>query len=290
MATGISKTAEYMALFRALESQRRPAERLFEDPLAPAFLSWPLRCLVRLASPRLLGERPAHFIDRRWPGARSAGVARTRFIDDALSAAVTAGVRQIVLLGAGYDTRAQRLACLSECRVFEVDQPATQRDKQRRLQAVLGKNPGRSVFVALDLANAPLRPALEQSGFDPSSASFFVWEGVTNYLTAEAVDVTLRAVAGCCAGSQLLFTYVHRGVLDGSGEFSVARALTRTLERAGERWTFGIDPGQIADYLAARGLELSNDRAVSTLRDQYFAPRRFGGYEFYRIAQARVTG
>jgi methyltransferase (TIGR00027 family) len=290
MSIRASKTAQYMALFRALESQRRPGERLFADPLARAFLSRRLRWVADLAYPNLLAEPLARFIDWRWPGVRSSAVVRTRFIDDALQIAVQRGVRQVVVLGAGYDTRAQRLACLAQCRVFEVDRPATQRDKQQRLEAVLGRLSSQTTFVPLDFAREALRPALEQSGFDPSQSSFFVWEGVTNYLTAAAVDATLRAVASCRAGSELLFTYVHRGVLDGSAEFSVAEALSKTLERVGERWTFGLYPSEISDYLTARGLELSDDVAVSTLRDRYFGPGRFNGYEFYRIAQARVRG
>jgi methyltransferase (TIGR00027 family) len=291
MSVGASKTAQYMALFRALESQRRPGERLFEDPFARAFLSPRLRWVANLAYLGLLGEPLAWFIDWRWPGVRSSAVVRTRFIDDALQTAVQDGVRQVVVLGAGYDTRAQRLACLDRCRVFEVDRPATQRDKQQRLEAVIGaRRSSHTTFVPLDFAREALRPALEQHGFDPWQSSFFVWEGVTNYLSAAAVDATLRAVASCQAGSQLLFTYVHRGVLDGSSEFTVAEALSRTLERAGERWTFGLYPAEISDYLTARGLELSDDVAVSTLRDGYFGPGRFHGYEFYRIAQARVRG
>ena len=91
-APGPSTTAEYMALFRALESRR--SGRLFDDPLAAAFLSPSLRWVVRAAAVPLVGDAVAALIDGRWPGARTSGIARTRFIDDVVHGV---GVRQILL-------------------------------------------------------------------------------------------------------------------------------------------------------------------------------------------------
>src|SRR2546428_13604788 len=102
-----SRTAEFMALFRRLESVRRPASaRLFDDPLARAFLRPSLRAVVGLARAPVAGSVVPWFIDRRWPGARSSGIARTRLIDDLLRDAVGQGIEQVVILGAGFDCRA----------------------------------------------------------------------------------------------------------------------------------------------------------------------------------------
>ena len=129
-----SSTAEYMALFRALESTAPPETRLFNDPYATRFLRPSLRCLVRLSRWRLGRSLVRSAIDQFWPGARASGVARTRFIDDALVAASCEGkVEQVVLLGAGFDCRAHRLTLSSSPAFVEVDTPETHEMKRERL-------------------------------------------------------------------------------------------------------------------------------------------------------------
>lgn len=283
-----SRTADFMGLFRALESVRRPAaSRLFADPFAARLLPAPLRAVAAAARLPLIGGGVARLIDRRWPGARSSGVARTRLIDEAAAAAVGEGIEQVVILGAGFDCRACRLPELARARVFEVDHPATSAAKRARLAALLGGLPGHVSFVALDFDREALLAALAAAGCDRGRRSLVIWEGVTNYLTAAAVDATLRAVAAFAPGSRLLFTYVHRGVLDGSVAFEGAERLGPILRRAGEPWTFGLDPAALPAYLAARGLELVDDLGACDYRARYLGdPGR--GYAFYRVAVARV--
>jgi methyltransferase (TIGR00027 family) len=112
-----SWTAEVMALFRALESARPAADRLFEDPFAPLFLRPSLRSVLRLSQRPAARRLILRFLDSRWPGARSSGVARTRLIDDWLRAALADGAAQVVILGAGFDCRAYRLPEVRRARV-----------------------------------------------------------------------------------------------------------------------------------------------------------------------------
>lgn len=280
-----------MALFRALESARRPAKRLFKDPLARRLLDCRLRLVVRLSRVPVIGIAIPWFIDRRWPGARTSAVARTRLIDDALGNALHAGVGQVVILGAGFDCRAYRIPGIEHTRVFEVDHPATLAAKKERVAQRLGALPAHVVYVGVDFNRQTLAEAMEPSGFDPTVRTFFIWEGVTNYLTAEAVDATLRYVrAHAAPGSQLLFTYVHRGVLDGSVPFAGTENLVNTLARAGEPWTFGFHPQELPAYLRVRGFELMEDVGATEYRSRYWGTRarRLRGYEFYRAALAEV--
>jgi methyltransferase (TIGR00027 family) len=276
-----------MALFRALESVRRPrARRLFQDPFAPLFLSRGPAAVLGLARLPALGSVVPWLIDRRWPGARSSGVARTRLIDDALSSALDDGVSQVVLLGAGFDCRALRLPQMAHATVFEVDQAALVRHKVARLnQGGVGSG-AHVVRVSVDFERDSLEQALRGAGFDPARRVFFVWEGVTNYLNAAAVDEVLAVVARAAAGSRLLFTYVHRGALDGSVSFVGLPRLERTLLRAGEPWTFGIDPAEIGEFLAQRGFRLIEDLGAADYRARYAEPGH--GYEFYRAALVEV--
>jgi len=282
-----SHTAEFMAVFRALESCRPVGERLFLDPYAKDFVRPSLRVAVWLARNSLMGSLIRRFIDSRWPGARSSGVARTRLIDDAVVAALTAGYRQIVLLGAGFDARAYRLAGIDAARVFEVDQAGTMAAKREVLRS-RGKDTAKHVtFVQVDFERDDLQQALISAGFRTDARAVFVWEGVTNYLTAEAVDATLRSIAGLStAGSRLLFTYVHRGIIDGSTMFPQTDALVATLRSVGEPWTFGLDPSEAGAYLAARGFKLLMDHGARDYRSRYLGePGQ--GYEFYRAAMAQ---
>src|SRR5262245_9435384 len=286
-----SRTAEYMALFRALETSRPEARRLFGDPLARSFLGRPLGLVARLGA--LPGARRLvrAIVDRRVPGARSSGVARTRYIDDAI-ARLGGQTEQLVILGAGFDCRAYRLPALSGAAVFEVDHPDTLAAKRRVLEGALGALPARVRFVPLDFNRGDLASAMSAAGYRPSLRTLFLWEGVTNYLSEAAVDATLRWCARAAAGSRLLFTYAHADVLAHPDAFVGAARLFASLARFGERWTFGIEPGRLSAFLAERGLSLESDLGASEYRELYYggAAGEMRGYEFYRIAVARVGG
>ncbi|GLY34308.1 S-adenosyl-L-methionine-dependent methyltransferase [Amycolatopsis sp. NBRC 101858] len=268
MESRASFTAETMALQRAFESHRPRGRRRFDDPYATAFLRPSLRVLAEAA--RLPGVR--HLATGLYdavagPGPRASGIARTKVIDDALTEAMTGGT-QCVLLGAGYDARAHRLPALAGRAVFEVDHPAT----QARKRAVLGEGPR---YVPVDFERDDLPACLLESGFDQGKPSVFLWEGVTNYLTAGAVDATLAAVHGL--GGDLVFTYVDVRALHEPSPFPEARRWVRAVARSGEPWTFGLLPAETRAFLAERGFDLRKD--VST-------HEAGGGSRLYRIAIA----
>lgn len=220
-----SKTAEQNALFRALETSRPSVAEPVADPLAFAFLSPPLRGVAVLGRSRLGHRLVVGLMDRRWPGVRSSVVARTRLIDEIVEEAVS-NTGQTVLLGAGYDSRPYRLSCLRDGPVFEVDHPATQRRKRAKLERARVSH--RDVrFVATNFQADGLDGALAAAGFDPKQPTLFVWEGVTNYLTADAVDATLRWCAGA-AGSHLVFTYIDRRVLHDPSQYHGAERVLAT--------------------------------------------------------------
>ncbi len=286
-----SRTAEHNALFRALEARRPPDVRVVDDRLAEAFLSWRYRALVGR-----MGGWSTRVIDGRWPGVRTAVVARTRLIDDTVAmlvaeAASTSqpGGLQVVVLGAGFDTRAWRLPCLADVPVFEVDHPDTQRRKAE-VVGRLGRARAGVTLVPTDFHLGRLTSAMADAGFDARRPALFLWEGTTNYLDAAAVDATLRWCAGAPAGSSLVFTYVNRDLLTDPGRYAGAERLMSTLRRVDEQMTFGIDPGELSGYLAARGLCLVSDTGAAEFRRRAYgdAAAAMRGHEFYRVAHARV--
>jgi methyltransferase (TIGR00027 family) len=274
-----------MALFRALETVRPASRRLFEDRYARRFLPVSLRVVVGAARIPLVGRVVPWFIDLRWPGARTSGVARTRFIDDLVRARLEAGVEQLVLLGAGFDSRALRIERLEDARVFELDRPPTLEEKRERL----GDSPAHVTYVPTDFNREGLAEVLTRAGFDAGARTLFVWEGVTNYLTAEAVDRTLRDVSELGGpGSEIAFTYVHRDVIRDPAAFAGGRRTASKVASSGEPWTFGLDPGELAAYLRARGLALVEDVGSLEYRAELLGSSRrtLRGYAFYRVAVA----
>jgi methyltransferase (TIGR00027 family) len=284
-----SRTAEVMALIRALETAEPRDRRLFADPFAAGFLAPPLRGLARSAALPVMRRLLCRYLDRRLPGARSSGIARTRLIDDWASAHVAAGVRQVVLLGAGFDTRAWRLPAFADLPVFEVDHPATAAAKRHRFSSA-GLAGARVVPVTLDFDRAVLADALAQAGFDPAQRTLVIWEGVTNYLTAEAVGAVIRWAGSLAAGSGFIFTYIDAAVLGDPSRFAGAATILREVAASGEPWTFGFDPAVLPAYLDERGLTLVEDLGADQYRARYFGSRAgsLHGYAFYRAVNARL--
>jgi methyltransferase (TIGR00027 family) len=282
-----SRTAEYVALFRALETARPASERLFADPFARDFLTGRQRIAERVARLPLVGSLPERLIDRRWPGPRPSVVARTRMIDDALLAALDHGLDQLLLLGAGYDCRAYRLMGTGQVGVFEVDHPATQAVKRDVIRATVGHLPANVTFVGVDFNRDDLGEAARAAGFESGARTFTVWEGVVSYLEAEAVDSTMRWIREVSGrGSELVFTYVHRGILDGTSSFGGSAAWTGSVASVGEPFVFGFDPAELGAYLAERGWELTDDLSTTEALTRYGRPAD-GLPSFYRVARAR---
>lgn len=292
MATGTraSLTAEYMALFRALESSRPACSRLFYDPFAQLFLHGWRKWISKIAqfdAGRQLVER---ILDRESPGARAAGIARTKWIDDEVTQTLETST-QLVLLGAGFDTRAYRLPAAERANTFELDQPETSLAKQAALRTNIGSLPEHVHFVIVYFNKQSVSDALRTAGFDQTQPTCFLWEGVTNYLSAEAVDEVLRQISATASGSILLFTYVDRRVLDQPDQFFGAQKLLSRLRAYGEPWTFGLYPEEIEQYLAARALRLKQDLSVAEVWRSAGRPAtEMRGYQFYRLASASVVG
>jgi methyltransferase (TIGR00027 family) len=289
-----SRTAEYMALFRAVETAERPDRRLFDDPHAAALLTGRLKALAGFARLPAVGRLATYFLDLGWPRTRSSAVVRTRLIDDHVRHAIRSGARQALLLGAGFDSRPYRLEELRDVPLFEVDHPSTQTAKRQRLLARCSPLPANVRFVPVDFEKDDLETMLRHAGFDTTVATVAVWEGVVSYLTPAAVDQNFRTLARILAykgaqGSQLIFSYVHQGALDGSVAFREARRWKSSVRSSGEPFIFGFDPAALADYLRPRGFALVSDVSTAEAAKSYCEPlhRSEPGSELYRIAAAR---
>ena len=288
-----SKTAAFVAFYRALESSERGRAPLFRDPFAAAFIPRDLRYGLLAAAFGPLRVLLLRYADWRAPGARTSAIGRTRFIDDEVRRAVARGVGQLVILGAGFDCRAHRMPELASVRVFEVDQTDTQRVKRHRLGSISAAEPPLHpgvAYVGVDFERDDLSERLVASGWDPAQSALFLWEGVTNYLTETAVGEVLAFLGRAARGSTVVFTYIHRGLLEGRVQFEGGEKLMRNVRHLGEPWRFGLYPEQVAAFVGRFDLELRESLGADEYRHRYFqGAQALRGYAFYRVAVADVA-
>ena len=264
-----SLTAAGIAVVRAIESARPQGERICYDPYARRFAGPALYYLAMF------------FVDigySEWRGTGVMGflVSRARYFDDTLQTCLDGGLEQLVILGAGYDSRAYRFAGLREgVRVFEVDHPATQAVKIEKLKRILGQVPAYVTYVPIDFTQATLEQRLCTSGYDDGRKTLFTWEGVTQYLTPAAVDETLAFVANHSgAGSSIVFDYMYTSLLDGTVRHGEVSGMRRYRGLTGEELVFGIPEGAIEEFLRQRGFDQVVNVDQAYFKRTYFTTPR----------------
>jgi methyltransferase (TIGR00027 family) len=211
-------------------------------------------------------------------------LARERYIDDVLKDYLDQGLPQLVILGAGYDSRAYRFTLPEDVKIFEVDHPDTQIDKLEKVSKIFRKVPEQVRYVPVDFNTQSLPELLMASGYDPGLISLFIGQGVTMYLTTEGVDSTLAfIVTNTAAGSAVVFDYVYQAVLDGIQRQSEIRNMRRYRFMTGEGLAFGIPEGTAEAFLHARGFRQVKDVTANELKAAYFTGKNVsrkvvGGY------------
>ena len=287
-----ASTAEGAAALRAAAAHERDPAVRGPDHLAGRLIAPGPRLsnIVKVPPLRPL-FRP--LAERIMPGVYWFEVARTKHMDTVLLDEVADGARQVVILGAGFDTRAYRFEReLADAAVFEVDHPITAAVKRKRVAAVIGEPPPNVRYVEIDFERQDIGSRLAEAGFDARVRTVTIWSGVSAYLEAEAIDATLAWAASLAPGSALVFDYIDREVVEGDDEPYGAKELKRGVRRTGEPLRFGIPRGGTSAFLAARGFDLVHDlhaeeakRRYCTRTDGTIAGR---AYEFGGIALARV--
>jgi methyltransferase (TIGR00027 family) len=294
-----SRTALATSLMRAAHTRLDP-HPLIDDPWGDRLVPESLRELIRNAA---LGRMDASARERALSAAedivdaslrRSPAFAnvitRTRYAEDALQSAVARGIRQYVLVGAGFDSFIlRRPAYAAGLEIFEIDHPATQGLKLERIGKLKLVLPPSVHFIAADLSVESIAGALSGSSFRADQASFFSWLGVSMYLTREANLATLRSIAGCApADSELVMTYMDERLLDSQAESF--RALQSRLASLGEPFLSGFDPKTFGATLNQCGLGLIEDLNGDEIAGRYrrIEPNTSGHGGFSHIALARV--
>jgi len=216
---------------------------------------------------------------------------RTRFIDESLQRALRDGATQVVILGAGFDTRAHRFAeLLKDTAIIEIDYDATQEYKRRRVEEALGGAPANVVYAPIDFTRENLGGVLHRAGFQPDRRTYYICEGVSMYVPEEGMKETLHAIAAASApGSTLLLEYINRGGLD------VLRAypsgMVKNAFAWGEPFVFGVPDGEDREFFREMGLELGEALKIGSPESvKRYATRADGtqyGAHLARISEER---
>ena len=273
-----SSTAGYTCFSRACATREQDERFRGPDHLAEIFMPPTPQILLNVPFLRKWCMRKMFPI-----GIHEYVLARTRLFDEAFVNTLDRGFSQIVLLGAGMDTRALRFQDRNQgAKIFELDIDATQRYKRQVYERKKTALPDTLVFVPIDFNKQRLADVLAQAGYREEQQTLFLWEGVAMYLEAEAVDNTLAFIRDSAAeGSIVVFDYVRASVLRRENTLYGEQAAYNTVARAEEGWIFGIEDGEIEGFLTKRGLKLFSHYTPSDLEAAYLTAE--DGMKFGRI-------
>jgi len=262
---GPSRTALLTAVARALHREE-PEPRVLDDYLAlglagPEGLALRARLRAEVPGPHLLAFC-------RWV------CVRARFLEDIAERAAAGGVGQYVILGAGLDSFAyRRNDLLDRLRVFEVDHPATQSWKRRRLAELGVASPAGLVFAPLDFERQTLREGLEQMGFDFGRLAVFSWVGVTMYLTLDAIHATLATLARCRPGTRVVLTYNQPPDALTGITAQIAATFAGLAAEMGEPFITRFHSAEMGQLLRGHGFCDITDFGLDEARAAYFPGR-----------------
>lgn len=298
----VSRTAQMTAFNRGYHS-RNDAPLIFDDFLAFELLGYEdqrsveeqIMEMLRIVNPLAATSFSSDETALNWLMQSSAAaplvLSRATYAEELLERAVEKGVRQFVLLGAGLDTVAfRRPELLQHITILELDHPATQEHKRRRLEILGWELSSNLHFIPVDFTCTSLAEALQASEFDDQEPSFFSWLGVTYYLTRSEVMAALRDFARMAApGSCIVFDYLDNDAYDERLAAPRVRRMIESVSALGEPMLSGFDPLLLGEELAQVGLRLVEDLSPTDIHKRYF----MGRTDFHRACEhahfARVT-
>jgi len=198
-------------------------------------------------------------------------IARTKYFDAVFMEALEHGFDQIVIFGAGFDSRALRFNKLNKgTKIFELDAPITQGEKLKAYHLKKLVMPENLVFVPIDFNKDNLADIIYKAGFIARKKSLFLLEGVTMYLSQGAIEKTFRFMSYVSGTESLIvFDYIYASVLRKENKYYGEGEIYKTVAKVGEEWTFALEEGEIKEFLSRYGFSLKNHSGKPELEDMY---------------------
>lgn len=249
MAKAAAKTGADPTALSAIEQYFPKEKRMIEDKLAAQLLPSG-KAFLWMMHIHSVRDWTVRLAEKNFPGLWSCMLCRKRFIDEKLIDSINK-IEAVVNLGAGFDTRAYRLPELYSIPVWELDQPKNIESKKIRLGKVFETIPSHVKLVSIDFDHQDLSTVLKSHGYSLDKQTFFIWEGVTQYLTEEGVRSTFRLLAKAARGSRLAFTYVRKDFIDGRTKYGWDKIYKNYVTN--KIWIFGMEPEAWSDFLKEYG-------------------------------------
>lgn len=269
-------TAQGVAKQRLIETIAGPDKRVINDPYADSFV-------IGSGFMKLMGHKlNAWLSEKLAPGFHEHLIARTKFIDELIVKSAINGIQQYVILGAGYDSRAHRLELPSSLKIFEVDQPEVSDNKLAKLPKEL-PNSENVTYVNIDFSYQSLTEQLIGAGFNQEKSTIFTLEGVSQYITKEAVSSTIKELASLTRDTNSIFfmSYVDE-LLDTNPEACFGEGYPNPAKKAslikglsakvGEPWISFYSCAEIEDLLSQNGYSIQENVTLEDLNSLYFSP------------------
>jgi methyltransferase (TIGR00027 family) len=286
------RSAAIVTAVRALGYYDKDAQN--PDYMAILFLSRKYKIMVWLL--RIVQKIGKGFLERSAPGFYWYFQVRTKHLDAILERAINTGIEQLVILGAGYDSRPYRFKeKLNGIRVFEVDFPGTLSSKKQKLLKLYRSLPNHVKYIPIDFNAQSIKDVLVESGYEADKKTFFIWEGVSYYLPNKSFDAVLEFVAkNSLPSSSIAFDYAILSFIEGDYSTYGAKKLADTWKKMGEPGLSGIEDGATDCFLRERGLSIISDFGSDKL-EQIFATSKNGEqigriWGCMRIVYASVIG
>ncbi len=260
-----SRTANYTCMCRASSYMETDPFYTSDDYIAVKLLPRFIKFLLARKIVNLRGR-----ISPR--GIYSYVVARTRYIDRVFIDAVKNEAAQVLILGAGFDSRAIRLISDNDpVKVFEVDIHTTLEAKQKQYRKRKIPIPGNNLMIPVDFEKEVLADRLTENGYRKEKKTLFILEGLIMYLTEEAVRTTMTTLGELAGtGSLLVFDFVHASVLNQPNTCYGQNSILERVKKDNEMWQFGIDQDHVAEFLSGYQFQLKELLTSQDLENRNF--------------------
>jgi methyltransferase (TIGR00027 family) len=265
--TTTSRTAAWTCVSRAASSLESDSHYRSDDHIALLLVPTFLKLLLHIP---LFRRFYSQVITPK--GIYEYTIARTRYIDAIFKEVLAEGFDQILIFGAGFDTRALRFQTeAGDTKISELDVPITQKAKLDQYAKRGLSIPANVEFISINFDKESLSERLEEAGFGRGGRSLFVLEGLLMYLQSESVNETFKVIEEFVGeGSVVVFDYVRASVLRQEGSYYGEREIVKSVSKAGERWYFGIEEGELEGFLKKHGLRVSEHKDAQELEQMYF--------------------
>jgi methyltransferase (TIGR00027 family) len=260
-----SRTAGFICMYRAASYLEKHELYKSEDYIALKLLPGPLKFLIKY---RLINFKWSFFPK----GIYEYVIARTKYLDNIFKESIKNGIEQILLFGAGFDTRTIRFAGKNmKTKIFELDTLYTQTAKIEQFKKRGISIPGNTVFIPIDFHVDSVNEKLESNGFKRNKTTLFIMEGIIQYLNKESVDKLFKMIYELSAhGSRVVFDYIYASVLRRENIYYGEMNIHKKVNSVREPWLFGIEKGEIEAFVKKYHFNLIQNLDSEDLEKMFF--------------------